>query len=160
MHVSKRIPQTVVKRLAAIALLAVAFMAAKPAVAVPAFARKYGLPCSACHEAWPKLSTFGQNFRDNGYQLGNDRDSPVYQQPAYFPLAFRVTPNWHRDSNSARAVDSVPGDSSSGLVEREVNTAGFTFGGIDVIAAGTLYKNISFMVQPFLFSGGNSFTQA
>jgi hypothetical protein len=132
----------------------------RSAHAVPAFARKYGLPCSACHEAWPKLSTFGQNFRDNGYQLGNDHDAPVYQQPAYFPIAFRVTPNWQRDSNGARAVDNVPGDSKSGLVEREVNTAGFTFGGIDVISAGTLYKNISFMVQPFLFSGGNSFTQA
>src|SRR5260370_1279919 len=23
--------------------------------AIPAFARKYGMPCSSCHEAWPKL---------------------------------------------------------------------------------------------------------
>jgi hypothetical protein len=23
------------------------------AQAIPAFARKFGLPCSACHEAWP-----------------------------------------------------------------------------------------------------------
>ncbi len=28
--------------------------------AIPAFARKYGMPCSACHEAWPKLNNFGQ----------------------------------------------------------------------------------------------------
>ncbi len=26
--------------------------------AIPAFARKYGMPCSACHEAWPKLNNF------------------------------------------------------------------------------------------------------
>src|SRR5664280_680425 len=61
-----------------------------PAVAVPAFARKYGLPCSACHEAWPKLNNFGQVFKDNGYQLMNDRDAPIYQNPTYFPISFRV----------------------------------------------------------------------
>src|SRR6516162_1704157 len=95
--------------------------------AIPAFARKYGLPCSACHEAWPKLNTFGQNFRDNGYQLGNDKDSPVYQQPAYFPITFRVTPAWQRDSIQKRAVDSMAGDRTSGLVEKEVTTSGFNF---------------------------------
>ncbi len=42
--------------------------------AIPAFARKYGLRCSACHEAWPMLNYFGQKFKDNGYQLMNDRD--------------------------------------------------------------------------------------
>ena len=29
-------------------------------LAIPAFARKYGLPCSACHTAWPELNNFGQ----------------------------------------------------------------------------------------------------
>jgi hypothetical protein len=39
--------------------------AVRPTYAIPAFARKYSLPCSACHEAWPKLNNFGQVFRDN-----------------------------------------------------------------------------------------------
>jgi hypothetical protein len=34
--------------------------------AIPAFARKYGMPCSSCHLAWPMLSPFGQAFKDNG----------------------------------------------------------------------------------------------
>ena len=42
----------------------------QPANALPAFARKYGLRCSACHESWPMLNYFGQKFKDNGYQLG------------------------------------------------------------------------------------------
>ncbi|HEX2715933.1 MAG TPA: hypothetical protein VHM88_27430, partial [Candidatus Acidoferrales bacterium] len=25
-------------------------------MAIPAFARKYGVPCSACHTAWPELN--------------------------------------------------------------------------------------------------------
>src|SRR6202047_4293396 len=57
--------------------------------AIPAFARKYGLPFSACHTAWPELNNFGQTFRDNGYQLGNDHDSPIYQDPGYFPITMR-----------------------------------------------------------------------
>src|SRR6266704_4401451 len=58
--------------------------------AIPAFARKYGLPCSACHTAWPELNAFGQAFRDRGYQLGNDRDSPIFQNNAFIPLALRT----------------------------------------------------------------------
>ena len=81
--------------------------------AIPAFARKYGLPCSACHTAWPELNNFGQVFRDNGYQLENERDSPIWQNPSYFPITFRITPNWHRESVNQQQVDSIPGDGTS-----------------------------------------------
>ncbi|HET9308047.1 MAG TPA: hypothetical protein VFO46_18660 [Candidatus Sulfotelmatobacter sp.] len=120
---------------------------------IPAFARKYGLPCSACHEAWPMLNNFGQTFKDNGYQLGNDRDAPIYQEPSYWPVMFRTTPIWHRENNNRQAVDLVPGSAGSGLVEASVTQSGFDLGGVDMITAGTLYKNISFFVQPFI---GNS----
>ena len=51
-------------------LLIFAFIVAtdQPAYGIPAFARKYGLRCSACHEAWPKLKNFGQVFKDTGYR--------------------------------------------------------------------------------------------
>jgi len=74
---------------------------------IPAFARKYGMPCSSCHEAWPKLSPFGQVFKDNGYQLGNERDAPIYQHPSYWPVTFRITPQWHRESSNRVAVDGA-----------------------------------------------------
>jgi len=132
---------------------------AQPSHAIPAFARKYGLPCSACHEAWPKLNNFGQVFRDNGYQLGNNRDAPIYQEPSYFPLTIRVTPQWHRESNDRRAVDVVPGVPTGGTVESRVTTSGFDLTGVELFAAGTLYKNISFAVQPFLDTNGTSLLQ-
>jgi len=72
----------------------------QPAHAIPAFARKYSLPCSACHEAWPKLNDFGIAFRDRGYQLGNEKDSPIWQNPSYWPITMRITPQWHRESSS------------------------------------------------------------
>lgn len=140
-------------------LLLLIFCAAPAAKAIPAFARKYGLPCSACHEAWPMLNNFGQTFKDNGYQLGNDRDAPIYQEPSYFPIMFRVTPNWHRESNNRVAMDSVPGNASSGLTEGNVSSSGFDTSSIDIITAGTLYKNISFFVQPFIDSNGSGLSQ-
>jgi hypothetical protein len=121
--------------------------------AIPAFARKYGLPCSACHIGWPILNSFGQAFRDNGYQIGNDRDSPIYQNNAYFPLTFRVTPQWHRESTNRVPVDVVPGDPTSGQVEHTVTTHGFDLSGLDIWTAGTLYKNISFSVLPSMAEG-------
>ncbi|HEY6339393.1 MAG TPA: hypothetical protein VIW68_12945 [Candidatus Sulfotelmatobacter sp.] len=134
--------------------------AVQPAYSIPAFARKYGLPCSACHEAWPMLNNFGQTFKDNGYQLGNGRDAPIYQEPAYWPIMFRTTPQWHRENNNRQAVDSVPGNATSAQVEASVTTSGFDLAGVDMIAAGTLYNNISMFVQPFIGNSNFSLNQA
>jgi hypothetical protein len=127
--------------------------------AIPAFARKYGLPCSACHTAWPELNNFGQVFRDNGYQLNNDHDSPIFQDPGYFPITFRITPQWHRESVNNQALDAVPGVAGDptngvGLKNGRVTTHGFDLSGFDMWATGTLYKNISFSLLPSADSTG------
>lgn len=132
----------------------------EPAYGIPAFARKYGLPCSACHEAWPMLNNFGQHFKDNGYQLGNDRDAPIYQEPSYWPIMFRTVPVWHRENNNRQAVDAIPGSPSGGSAERSVTTSGFDLDGLNVITAGTLYKNISFFIQPFIGSSSINLNQS
>lgn len=113
--------------------------------AIPAFARKYGMPCSACHEAWPKLNNFGQTFKDNGYQLGNDRDAPIFQQPAYWPIALRTTPGWHRESVNRTDITNP----ATGITEEgQLTTHGFDLTGLDILTAGTLAKNISFLLVP------------
>lgn len=119
--------------------------------AIPAFARKFGMPCSSCHEAWPKLSPFGQSFKDNGYQMMNDRDAPIFQQPAYWPITFRMTPFWHRESSNRVAVD---GPTPGTPVEAQVTTHGFDFGGLDFHTGGTLAKNFSFYLLPSSDSTG------
>jgi len=115
--------------------------------AIPAFARKYGMPCSSCHEAWPKLSAFGQAFKDNGYQMGNDRDAPIFQQPAYWPVTFRMTTFWHRESVNRMQVDD-PTSTTGGQMEGKVTTHGFDWSGLDFHTGGTLAKNVSFYVLP------------
>ena len=141
-------------------LLGAMLTTARPAHAIPAFARKYGLPCSACHEAWPRLNNFGQTFKDNGYQLGNGHDAPIYQQPEYWPIAFRLTPAWHRESNARTEVDRIPGNPGSGQVETSVTRSGFDTSSIDLLTAGTLSNNISFFVQPFIGNGSTFLAQA
>jgi hypothetical protein len=117
--------------------------------ALPAFARKYGLRCSACHESWPMLNYFGQKFKDNGYQLMNDRDAPIWQNPGYWPVTFRIIPIWHRVSTGKVLVDTYPGgvNSPNSAVQR-VTTSGFDLSGLDFHTGGTLEKNFSFYVLP------------
>jgi hypothetical protein len=110
--------------------------------ALPAFARKYGLRCSACHESWPMLNYFGQKFKDNGYQLMNDKDGPIWQNPGYWPITFRITPFWSRESTNKVAVDTAL------TGEQKITTTGFNISGLDILTGGTLEKNISFLLVP------------
>ena len=126
-------------------LLVLFLVTCQPSAALPAFARKYGMPCSACHEAWPMLSPFGQQFKDNGYQMGNERDAPIFQQAAYWPVTFRITPIWHRESTDKAQVDGSNGPSGN---EAKVTTQGFDWSGLDFHTGGTLAKDFSFYVLP------------
>jgi hypothetical protein len=130
---------------AAFALVLVTLTTSQSASALPAFARKYGLRCSACHESWPMLNYFGQKFKDNGYQLMNDRDAPIWQNPGYWPVTFRITPIWHRVSTNKVQVDTTTGVSNG---EARITTTGFDLSGLDFHTGGTLEKNFSFYVLP------------
>ena len=120
---------------------------------IPAFARKYNLACSACHTVWPELSAFGQSFKDNGYQLGNDRDSPIWQSNTYWPIAMRTTPQWHLESTTHQITDASPGG-------RTVTQAGFDLSGVDFLLLGTLYKDITFGLVPTLDADGTTGLEA
>src|SRR3989449_680302 len=121
--------------------------------AIPAFARKYGLRCSACHTAWPELNAFGQRFKDNGSQLGNDRDSPMWQAPAYWPIAMRTTPQWHLESTTHQVTDAAPAG-------KTVSQTGFDLSGVDFLLLGTLHKNITFGLVPTLDADGTTGLEA
>jgi hypothetical protein len=90
------------------------------------------------------LNYFGQKFKDNGYQLMNDRDSPIWQNPSYWPVTFRITPIWHRVSNGKVQVDAAAG----GTTEQRLTSSGFDLSGLDFHTGGTLEKNFSFYVLP------------
>jgi hypothetical protein len=116
--------------------------------ALPAFARKYGLRCSACHESWPMLNYFGQKFKDNGYQLMNDRDAPIWQNPGYWPVTFRMFSSWHRVSTGKVLVDTYSGGVPTGSAIQRITSSGFDLSGLDLHTGGTLEKNFSFFLLP------------
>jgi hypothetical protein len=131
-------------------LACIVLSCSQPANALPAFARKYGLRCSACHESWPMLNYFGQKFKDNGYQLMNDRDAPIWQNPGYWPVTFRIIPLWHRVSTGKVPIDtySAGNPAPTGSVIQRVTSSGFDLSGLDFHTGGTLEKNFSFYVLP------------
>jgi hypothetical protein len=141
---STRVPQFLAIALALVFLA----LSSQSANAIPAFARKYGLRCSACHESWPMLNYFGQKFKDNGYQLMNDRDAPIWQNPGYWPVTFRIIPIWHRVSTGKVLVDTYAGGATTGSAVQRVTTSGFDLSGLDFHTGGTLEKNFSFYVLP------------
>jgi hypothetical protein len=77
-------------------LLAVSFVPAD-AHAIPAFARKYRVSCSMCHQPVPRLTPFGENFAANGFEMAageEPRDTistgdPLLRLANNFPLAVR-----------------------------------------------------------------------
>ena len=141
-HLCQRSQRLGFRLTVAFALVVIILSTTQPASAIPAFARKYGLRCSACHESWPMLNFFGQKFKDNGYQIMNDRDSPIWQNPGYWPATFRMTPIWHRVSTAQVATDQ----SETGV--QKITSSGFDLSGLDFHTAGTLEKNFSFYLLP------------
>jgi hypothetical protein len=139
---------------AALVLVFLVLGVSQQANALPAFARKYGLRCSACHESWPMLNYFGQKFKDNGYQLMNDRDAPIWQNPGYWPVTFRITPIWHRVSTGKVEVDTYADGNPTGSTVQRVTSSGFDLSGLDFHTGGTLEKNISFYLLPSSDSTG------
>lgn len=97
------------------------------ALAIPAFARKHGFNCNMCHVAFPKLNDFGQRFRDNGYQIPGQAGLEPTVFDTAIPIALRTTAG-HSLYNSTDAT-----------------TSAFHLYGLDVLAAGVLHKNISFL---------------
>jgi hypothetical protein len=133
--------------------LAVAVFATR-AEAIPAFARKYGMSCTACHLAWPILNQQGQLFRDNGYQFGTEKDEPVTLAPAYWPVAMRTTAAYQYSRTTNVTSDNGPITVTTGGVPQPP--------GVDVLSAGTIAKDISFLLilTGFSPSDGQAFAES
>jgi len=125
-----------VRSLRAAGVLSLLILATR-AEAIPAFARKYGTSCSACHVAWPILNPQGQLFRDNGYQFGLGKDDPVTVSNAYVPFAVRTTAAYQGTRTTHQASDGDP---------VTTRTGGVPSPGLDILTAGTIARDVSFLV--------------
>lgn len=50
-------------------------------MAVPSFARRYGLSCSTCHTVFPALTDYGRLFRAKGYRLPGAGETAGGEEP-------------------------------------------------------------------------------
>src|SRR5689334_4679936 len=99
---SPRRGMVVVCSLAAVLLLDIG-----RAQAIPAFARKTGMGCPACHDSWPKLNDFGEMFRDRGYRIREEGAEGLMERSLdYFPVALRTSVGYQFTSTSHQATDA------------------------------------------------------
>lgn len=86
------------RRVALWSALLLTLSALTPDVArsMPAFARQYNLSCVACHDAFPRLNAFGEQFVALNYRMPNWRETmadvgdPQLALPKSVPLAIRA----------------------------------------------------------------------
>ena len=112
-------------------LCLLAFMAiltADQSEAIPAFARKYGFNCNMCHTSFTKLNDFGQRYRSQGYQIPGQVGGEKTAFEMALPIAFRTMTGLQ----AAHAQGHT--------------TSGFVLNGLDLLAAGVMHKNISFLM--------------
>jgi hypothetical protein len=81
-----------------------------------------------CHTGFTKLNDFGQRFRDNGYQIPGQEGKEKNVFDIAPPLAMRL-------SLGHTLYNNDKGSASS-----------FNLYGLDLLAAGVLHKNISFLL--------------
>jgi hypothetical protein len=108
----------------------------KPSHALPLFGRKYGMQCTSCHVAAPRLNSFGMRFKQNGYRLpGTHGESPWDSTAKEFPLALVGNVAYHLSSTNT--------DLGNGSHER-TNVGGFEQQQVEFHSAGTLAERVTF----------------
>lgn len=137
MRKANRLAGTVVAILLIVTLLATF----DKVLAIPQFAKKYGVACNTCHVGVPKLNSFGEKFRMNGFQLpGTIETTPVWQQEV-LPLSGMPHPMYMlRNVKNNMGMDTPNGIPSG--EELQVNTFRASF---EFFSGGTVGPHLSYL---------------
>ncbi|MFI5372432.1 MAG: hypothetical protein ACHQ52_12810, partial [Candidatus Eisenbacteria bacterium] len=102
--------------------------------ALPLFARKYGVECTTCHFAFPRLNKFGMDFRQRGYRMPGDKGQSPWEAKE-FPIS--LVGNVGYTYNSTDTASVFGGRAST-------STSAFVQNDVEFQSAGTLSQNLSF----------------
>ena len=119
--------------IAPVVSLLTALLGSHKASALPLFARKYSVPCTQCHFAFPHLNAFGMAFRQNGYRMAGVMGESPWQSKE-FPLALVLNAGY--TFTSTDTADSAGRRARTGLGAFDLNALEFH-------SAGTLGPGIS-----------------
>jgi hypothetical protein len=123
-------------RIAALSTLGALLLALYPGSsgAIPAFARKTGMGCPACHDAWPRLNDFGENYRDRGYRTNNWNNETWNKLLDTVPFSFRTTPVYQYASTTNQVTDSGT---------RTIGSGGFAVPSADIYVGSAVSHHVS-----------------
>jgi hypothetical protein len=112
---------------------------ARPAFAIPVFARLYNKPCSACHTVYPQLNPAGEDFRAHGLHgftpiVEPLRVGSLFELPGILPLAIAFGVG-----EDIGKVDT-PGRSNP-------TPTHFDFEFLSLVAGGELGRHLAFLVD-------------
>jgi hypothetical protein len=129
-----------------------------PALAIPAFSRKYQTSCQTCHIMFPKLNAFGEAFRLRGYRLPGETEAMIKEPPVSLgaPAYKKLWPQavWPGEISSAvpLAVNVALADvntsshNDDGTVTTVKNDLQFPRE-LNVFGAGTLGEHLSYFSE-------------
>jgi hypothetical protein len=111
---------------------------------IPAFARRYGMSCGACHSPIPRLTAFGELFAGNGFRVAAeepprdtiDTGDRLLELSRNLPLAIRLDAYVQTFNNGQTATDfKLPYN-------------------LKILSGGTISKKLSYYFYFFLFERG------
>lgn len=151
LRIQKRQRRIAVGLLAVLTAMVASVCVHPDAQAIPAFARKYNVNCTACHTAPPILNPYGQRFLENGYQLPGTEDGGVtgkhtlgdltldnVNQYIGFRMVGHATRSWNFTQRNPPGADAGVAQNKTELTFPEAFT---------MFTGGTITQNIGFMVE-------------
>ena len=123
-------------------------LVAQQAQAVSQWSRKYGVSCTTCHSAFPRLNPFGEDFMQNGFQMAGTQDGDEEGKMAIddrlalselvdiFGIRLNVTPVDFK-TNARKEAD--------GSVSDKIDFGNPNW--LQFFVAGTVYKNVSIFIE-------------
>lgn len=119
---------------AALTIGALELLTPMTAQSLPLFARELKVPCTTCHMSFPRLNTFGMDFKQNGYRMPGQMGTSPWEQE-HFPLSLvgNVGAHWVRTEADTGGPSRVSSTQS-----------GFGQNWVEFHTAGTLAQKVSF----------------
>jgi hypothetical protein len=142
-----------------LAALGYVVLAPRPAQAIPAFARKFGVKCYSCHTIPPALNKTGYMFKRLGYRLPPDEMDGSKPAPKITELdkniKFSITNSLAIIAQGSFTADKTKGDAISGI--SPTSSTSFNLDEVALFAAGSVPDSgFSYFTHFELSQGGAS----